>query len=225
MHSRGPADTPHYEPAHTEKGLKKLLAVPVVYRLFGRALGGTRAATRFVREYVKPFPGCRILDLGCGPGDLPIHLPDTIGEYLGVDMNPAYVEAARAQWKGHQTLSFTCADLSGMAAPHRDYYDIVVALGVVHHLDDASARRMFAIAYDALAPCGRLVTYDQVYITRQNAIARWLISHDRGQAVRTADLYRQLANGPFTHVSDAVLHDTLRVPYTIFVMTCTKTIP
>ncbi len=155
MLSRDPADTPHNGPAHTDQGVKGLLAAPAVYRIFGRALGGARAATRFVHGYVKPFPRCRILDLGCGPGDLPIYLGDSIGEYLGIDINPEYIEAARERWKGDRRLSFTCVNLSTMDAPRRDYYDIVIALGIVHHLDDASARRMFAIAHDALAPAGR----------------------------------------------------------------------
>ena len=190
--------------------------------LFARILA-RRVPGWLVREYVKPFDGCRILDLGCGPGRQTTHVPDTVSEYVGVDLNPAYIEAARHRHGGRPGFVFVCDDLASFGVPHRNHYDIVMAIGIVHHLGDTAARRLFSQAYEALVPGGRLITYDGVYVDRQHPVARWLVARDRGKAVRTADGYRQLARLHFDRIDDTVLHNTLRVPYTTFVMTCTKT--
>jgi SAM-dependent methyltransferase len=208
--------------AHSNKGLKGLLAIPWAYRLFSRALGGASALTRLVAHHIRPFDGCRILDLGCGPGGLPAYLGGSIGEYHGVDANPAYIDAARARWKDRPIYTFVCEEIASTVAPRRSHYDIVTAVAVVHHLDDAEARHLFSLAHEALAPGGRLITWDGVYVERQNRVARWLISKDRGRAVRTSAGYKRLAAEWFDTIDVAILHDTLRVPYTICAMTCTK---
>ncbi len=208
--------------AHSNKGLKGLLAIPWTYRFFIWIIGGRRAGARLVADYVRAFDGCRILDLGCGPGRLPALLPESIGEYHGVDANPAYIAAARARWKDRPTSTFVCEDIACAVAPRRNYYDIAAAVSVVHHLENTAARHLFSLAYEALAPGGRLITWDCVFVERQNRVARWLIVKDRGRAVRTVAGYRSLATEYFDHVEAEILHDTLRVPYTICAMTCTK---
>lgn len=99
----------------------------------------------------------------------------------------------------------------------------MLANGIVHHLDDAEASRLFDIAWRALRPGGWLVTYDNVYLEHQHWFARWLVARDRGRAVRSREGYEALARSRFARVESAILHDTLRVPYTILVMRCTKT--
>lgn len=209
------------KPAHSDSGAKRLLAIPWVYRLFGLLIGG-RAAARLVGDCVKPFDGCRILDIGCGPGSLLQVLPASIGEYFGLDINPAYIRRARAQWADRPDVTFACADITSAEAPRREHYDIAAAVAVIHHLDDTGARRVFSLAQEALVPGGRLVTWDCVYVEDQNRLARWLISKDRGRAVRTAAGYQNLASEYFSEVQVEIFHDTLRLPYTICAMTCTK---
>jgi hypothetical protein len=67
-----------------------------------------------------------------------------------------------------------------------------------------------------------MITWDNVYIDNQHWFAKWFISKDRGQAVRTANGYKQLVSPYFKNIESKILHDTLRVPYTIFNMKCTK---
>jgi SAM-dependent methyltransferase len=98
----------------------------------------------------------------------------------------------------------------------------VLATGILHHLDDRDATRLFEVARHALRPGGWLVTYDNVYIDNQNPVARWLIARDRGQAVRTQNGYEALARPLFPQIESVILHDTLRLPYTILVMRCVK---
>jgi SAM-dependent methyltransferase len=207
-------------PSHHESGLHRILNRAAAYGLLQKLLlrGGSRE--RYVREFVRPFAGCRVLDIGCGPADILEHLPATLAEYAGFDMNPAYIEAAQRRWGNRGR--FRCLKVDAAAIGEGDRYDIVLANGIVHHLDDAEARTLFSIARRALRPGGRLVTYDNVYIENQHWFARWLIARDRGKAVRTREAYEALARGSFRQVESAILHDTLRVPYTILVMSCVK---
>src|SRR5271157_5808182 len=76
--------------SHVDRGLQRVLLMPWAYRLLRRLLGRKRTVLRHVAEFIRPFPGCRILDIGCGPADILGCLPPTIGEYVGLDMNPWY---------------------------------------------------------------------------------------------------------------------------------------
>lgn len=175
---------------------------------------------RYVRDFVRPFAGCRILDIGCGPGDILASLPESIGGYMGFDMNPGYVDAARRRWDGRGMLH--CRKIEAATFAECNAYDIVLANGIVHHLDDEEAQRLFELAWCALRPGGRLLTYDNVYVVNQHWLARWLIARDRGTAVRTREGYEALARKRFPRVESAILHDMLRVPYTNLVMSCAK---
>lgn len=206
--------------AHHDTGLHRLLNRAGVYGALQGLLLRKGSRERYVREFIRPFPGCRILDIGCGPADILAQLPPSIGEYVGFDMNPGYIEAARRRWGGRGT--FHCRKVEAATLPAGAAYDIVLANGIVHHLDDAETLRLFDIAHRALERGGRLLTYDNVHLENQHWFARWLIARDRGKAVRTREGYEALARSRFARVDAAVLHDTLRVPYTILVMCCTK---
>ena len=53
---------------------------------------------------------------------------------------------------------------------------IVLAIGVVHHLDDAEAVKLFQLAHAALKSGGRLVTMDGCYVPKQSRVARHLLA-------------------------------------------------
>ena len=66
------------------------------------------------------------------------------------------------------------------------------------------------------------MTIDPVFDVGQSWMARWLISRDRGQNVRTEEAYRALIPGDFSRREAEVLYDLIRIPYTHCIMTCRK---
>jgi SAM-dependent methyltransferase len=169
-----------------------------------------------ITEHVHPGPGVRILDLGCGTAELLDHLPAT-SDYVGVDVSHAYIKQARERFGSRG--EFRVGDATSIDDDLRDF-DIVLAFGVLHHLDDAQARRLLDRAARALKPGGRAVTVDPVFTPEMSPIARYVIAHDRGQHVRGPDAYRALCDGTPFDVSVRVRTDVLRIPYAHCVMDC-----
>lgn len=117
-----------------------LLEFPAVYRLFATAIGG-KFRDRYVAEYVQPQAGDRILDIGCGPGDILDHLPDV--RYLGVDMNARYIAAARKRFGN--LGEFRCESATETVLREPASFDLVMANGVLHHLDDSEASKVLTL--------------------------------------------------------------------------------
>ncbi|OQW90969.1 MAG: hypothetical protein BWK78_05800, partial [Thiotrichaceae bacterium IS1] len=82
------------------------------------------------------------------------------------------------------------------------------------------ALQLFRLAQSALKPEGRLITLDGVYTNDQSRLARWIISKDRGQFVRTEEGYSLLARQVFSNNQIVIRHDLLWIPYTHIIMEC-----
>lgn len=195
---------------------KNQLSIPWLYSAFARFAGGD-ARRVYARDHLRVKPGERVLDIGCGPADILDFLPQDC-EYHGFDADARYIEAARARFGARGRFEcrvVTPRDLDGYAD-----FDLVMANGVLHHLDDAAAEGLFGLARKALGDGGRLVTIDGCYASGQSAAARYLLSRDRGRHVRTAPEYEALARRVFPRVQATVRSDLMRIPYTHIVLEC-----
>jgi SAM-dependent methyltransferase len=199
-------------------GIKDVLATPWVYDLAQYVLRGTAYAPLFVNDYIRARKGNRILDIGCGTGVLLDYLPET--DYVGFDMSAHYIAACRKRHGSKGT--FHQCELTADTVADYGEFDIVVATGVVHHLDDGAAKNLCNMAREALRPGGRLITLDGCYAPSQSAVAKILLDNDRGKYVRTEQGYRELASTAFKDVRCTILHDMFRVPCTVNIMECTN---
>src|SRR5260370_35486083 len=120
-------------------GLYFLLALPSVYRLFRTIVRGDGCRI-YVSEYVQPVPGEKLLDIGCGPGDILEDLPAV--DYLGFDISPKDVEAAQKRF-GHRGRFF-CGDV-GLTLMDQEAasFDLVGATGGLHHSNDVHPLVLF----------------------------------------------------------------------------------
>jgi SAM-dependent methyltransferase len=186
------------------------------YSVFQRLLGARAAQREAVERHARVQAGERVLDLGCGPADVLEVLPDT--DYLGVDASPRYITAARRRWHGR--ARFACADVTGVEPFARERFDVVLALSVLHHLDDDRADRMLAAAADRLAGGGRLVTLDPAQASEQPRLARWVLARDRGSHLRAPEHYRRLAERRFAAVDTTVRRDLARFGIVHVILDC-----
>jgi len=93
----------------------------------------------------------RVIDLGCGPGNL----GEIGGEYwprasiVGIDSSPAMIEAARAAQPGHR---WQAGDIVDWAASDRERYDIVFSNAALQWVDDHAA--LFPKLFEHIEPGG-----------------------------------------------------------------------
>jgi 2-polyprenyl-6-hydroxyphenyl methylase/3-demethylubiquinone-9 3-methyltransferase len=107
---------------------------------------GDRASSRGAR---------RILDVGCGTGQVLAHLDGAgaLDQGLGIDASPRMIEGARRRSAGSARLSFRVMDAAGAAA--LGAFDAVVCVDLLEHVPDW--RAVVAALVQACAPGGRIV--------------------------------------------------------------------
>jgi SAM-dependent methyltransferase len=132
--------------------------------------------TSFLKETLRPRPGNRILDVGCGNGLAEVsigrlHLSQI--QLFGVDLQFEHVKAARQATRGtNQRAHFAAAD--GCRLPFPDgAFDSTYCVAVLQHIrDTAAAVREFA---RVTRPGGRVVAVEP-----DNAARYWYSSTPAG---------------------------------------------
>jgi SAM-dependent methyltransferase len=200
-------------------GWRSALSLPGIYCLSQKLLGGTRSWLKLVKNYIKPKDGMRILDLGCGPAPILAYIPENTN-YIGIDISREYIDAAKNKYG--KRGDFHCMTLESLGNADLKDFDLVMGIGLLHHLNDKQAISFFDIAARALNQSGRCLTIDPCIVPGQHPLSRLLVLLDRGRNVRSPKQYAALAKPVFHHLSQDICHDWLRVPYTHHIMNCRK---
>jgi trans-aconitate methyltransferase len=83
-------------------------------------------------EFLNPQKGERILDLGCGPGQLTNKMAEVGAEVTGLDASPTMIGQAR---QNYPRLRFVLQDAAAMEFPHE--FDAVFSNAALHWMLDA----------------------------------------------------------------------------------------
>jgi SAM-dependent methyltransferase len=177
-------------------------------------MGGPVGRADFAQHMVRAYAGARVLDIGCGTGDILAYLPLGV-DYSGYDVSPQYIAAAERRFGARGR--FSCGILDGPQVLALSPFDIVVASAVLHHLDDDTVEGLMQTVGLALRDGGRFVSIDPVLVPGQNPVARFLIEHDRGLNVRDPEGYLSLVRPVFTDVRGVLRHRAW-IPYTHWMM-------
>ncbi len=199
-------------------GLYGVLRSPFIYSGVQNVLGSKKLLGTFVSQFVKPFDGASVLDIGAGTGLIAHELGSV--DYLGIEPNPRYVEAFNIR-KSSESLKMVQGTTSSVRVPNNSF-DIVIISAVLHHLDDNDARSLLSFATDALRNGGHIVTIDPVFHQNQRLIARFLATRDRGRFVRSLDSYQTLFSPQSLTSKFQVRTDLMRIPYSHVVAVATK---
>ena len=103
-----------------------------------------------VLELLAPQPGERVLDLGCGTGQLTAQIASAGAEVVGIDKAASMIEQARANYPN---LRFEVADGSSFSFP--EPFDAVFSNAAIHWMREPA--RVVACIAQALKPGGRFV--------------------------------------------------------------------
>ena len=111
-------------------------------------------------------------------------------------------------------VSFLCANVYDFDFSSERKFDLILMLGLLHHLNDAGASRLLAQAQQLLDTTGRLVTLDACRTEGQGRFEKWLVDMDRGEHVRRVDAYLHMADSIFPNVTSYFCTNLLRYSYT-----------
>ena len=200
--------------------MKKILSLPFFFNLFNQFIGEKKGRTFFVSEYIKPFQGMKVLDIGCGIGSIIPYLGDI--EYEGYDASETYINYAKKLYGHNEKIRLYCELVESSNLKNKSYFDVVLASGLIHHLSKESCKTLFKTAFDALKPEGRFVTIDNVLTSEQSWMARKIILQDRGEYIRSELDYKDLFKDVFPNTNFAIHHDILRIPYTHIIAVAMK---
>jgi SAM-dependent methyltransferase len=184
------------------------------YRLFSRVVSRKDSLQVIVDRYIRPKSGDQVLDIGCGDASVLARLPQV--KYIGIDHNKKYIESARRRFAARGI--FLVADVTEVDELVTDLFDVVLMLGVLHHLSDKQAERTLHLACRRLKPRGRIVTWDGVYTENQSWIAKCLLRRDRGEFVRDESGYLRLVPNDLQVIEKRIEVDLLRIPYSHLVV-------
>ncbi len=207
--------------SHVTGGFRKILELSPLYMGLANLVAGKALRKKLIDECIRPKENSRILDIGCGPAALLELLPNGV-RYIGFDLNPGYIANAKRRYgsRGEFFCERAGADFS---RKNLGTFDIVLALGLFHHLDDGEALALLETAWSVLEPGGTLVTLDTVHVENPHWFSKWVTSMDRGQNTRTPQAYLNLVHSKFAHVEGRVVTHLTRLPhYTLYTMRSTK---
>ena len=138
--------------AHVAPFVPDRFTSAIPHYINGRPPYSERLVDRLARE-TRLGPGSRVLDLGCGPGSLTLPLARHCGTMIGIDADPAMIEAARSaadaagisvDWRVGSSF-----DLDASLAP----LDLVTIGRAFHWMDREATLQRFD---ELIAPGGAL---------------------------------------------------------------------
>lgn len=141
-----------------------------------RAQWWTDAFTAFLAESLRPKPGMRILDVGCGTGTAEVNLARlrlSQLEMVGIDMSvPRVSDALKATRQMNATVGFAAADACHLPFPDASF-DATFCVAVLQHIVEVSG---------ALAECARVTKPGGKFLAVEpdNAARYWFSSLPSG---------------------------------------------
>jgi len=121
---------------------------------------------RLIDSLRKP-EGVSILDLCCGTGVIPDLIRDLGGvSYLGLDLNPTFLDRARERMAGNEHFTFVEADLLKHQFDRR--FDIVMMINGYHHFENHLKSQVVKRVHEMLAPEGSFILYEMCISTYEN---------------------------------------------------------
>jgi SAM-dependent methyltransferase len=144
-------------------------------------------------------PAGRTLDLGCGPGAFSDLFEK--GDYVGVDLNPRYIDHARRTRKG----AFIVSDAKHVDLPDGRFNQVLI-FGLLHHLPDDEVRGVLSECRRLLAPGGRVLVIEDIpSVSRVNLVGHLIHRVENGEFIRPVEDYRKLYAGAGHLQSELVL--------------------
>ena len=206
-----------------DTGLKRVLTIPSIYILFQNFIARRSGTWKWMMEnFWKLKGGEKVIDAGCGPGDLLNYLPSDI-DYYGFDLSEDYIRAAHDKFGERGTFIVgTARDFLDNPDKRFNNADLIICNGLLHHLDDNEVIELLELSKRIMIPTGRLVCYEATFLAYQTRLSKWILSKDRGGNIRQEQEWKELVGRVFDSFSTHVLTGLIRIPYVHIIIECRK---
>jgi ubiquinone biosynthesis O-methyltransferase len=114
-----------------------------------------RVERQLILELVGNVDGCRVLDVGCGDGELALELTRRGANVTGIDASAAMIDKARERAAQHSVdIAFHVAKAEKLPFPS-GHFDVITAITILCFVDDATP--VFGEVARVLKPDGQFV--------------------------------------------------------------------
>jgi ubiquinone/menaquinone biosynthesis C-methylase UbiE len=170
--------------------LHRMLEIPVVFELQQKFCNDYENVTEEFSELLTPS-GLRILDVGCSTGTCASQVIDMKRQrYTGIELHPGYAATAAKRFPDGRFLQMDARSMTFEDGS----FDLAMYVGVLHHMDDETARACLSETRRVLRPGGHLMVAEPVF-TKDMWLSTMFLSMDRGKHIRTDDGYHALFGG------------------------------
>jgi 2-polyprenyl-3-methyl-5-hydroxy-6-metoxy-1,4-benzoquinol methylase len=143
----------------------------------------------------RPGPGKRILDLGCGPGEIAVRCARQGAEVFGVDVSRDALRLS-AERAAKNNVRLSLFEFDGKRIPFSDsIFDSVILSDVVEHVDDPTLNCLFKECHRLLKPEGYVVIHTAP--TRNIILLAKMLKRF---SMNRIDLYSQLITPEYEHL-------------------------
>jgi len=120
---------------------------------------GLQAYNRWVYDLLEPHVGGRVLEVGCGTGNITKFLAQSADEVVGVDPVARFIGRFRERFAGSKKVSSHRCTLADLATPNAeaDCFDTAVSCNVFEHIEDHVAALKQVTGH--LRPGGKAVIF------------------------------------------------------------------
>lgn len=135
------------------------------YQAYSRAASFVPALTTTVLKYLGPQPHERILDIGCGDGELTQKIAQCCKEVLGLDSSPSFIKTAQERYgstlPNAEFVEWDCRRMNDPSVTPTDGFDKAFSNAAMHWiLGDEHTRRTFFNDIQRLLKPGGLFVFE-----------------------------------------------------------------
>lgn len=163
-----------------------ILESSIGYSLWSKPLNGPKIDAIFEMLDFAKQKDTTILDIGCGPGSNSAYF--TNWDYLGIDLNPAYIKTAQSKFPDSK---FMVADAANLQLGDIKY-DVILINSLMHHLTDEECISLLESCRNCMGNDSVLIAQEPLIPSNGKIIDNLFMKMDRGDHFRQLESWRTL---------------------------------
>lgn len=141
---------------------------------------------KIINKEIKAKKNIDVLDVGCGTGIISPLFSQS--NYIGIDIDRRLIDFAKRKYR----YSFQVMSSEEISFP-KNSFDLVLVVGVIHHLSDKGSNRTLAEMKKVLKSNGKILMIEAIPpMDSHNYLGRLIRSLDEGHNIRKLEEYSSM---------------------------------